>query len=83
MLVPLHAPNSLLKAPRHIHEHKCASRQCDVNVASIKRQNVAIVEKSRHHEMMMQVVGTHHTNGTQTRMRYPNPKYKKVIELGF
>jgi hypothetical protein len=49
--------------------NKCASQWHDVNAASIKRQKVAIMEKSRHHEMM-QVARTHHTNGTQTRMRY-------------
>jgi hypothetical protein len=40
-----------------------------VNVASIKRQKVAVVEKPKHYEMM-QAARTHQTNGTQTRMRY-------------
>jgi len=30
--------DSPLRTPRHIHEHKCASWQCDVNVANIKKQ---------------------------------------------
>jgi hypothetical protein len=70
--MPLHVLDSPLKAFRHIHEHKCASWQCNVNVANIKKQKVAIMEKSNHHEMM-QVIRTHHTNDTQTRMSYPNP----------
>ncbi len=48
----LHVPNSPLKVLRHIHEHKCASRQRNVNIANIKRQKVATVDKSKDHEMM-------------------------------
>ncbi len=71
-MVLLHALDSPLEAPRHIHEHKCASWWCDLNIGSIKRQKMVVMEKSRHCELM-QVAGTHHINGTQSRMRYPNP----------
>jgi hypothetical protein len=52
MLMLLHVPNSPLKVLKHIHEHKCASRQRNVNIANIKRQKVATMDKSKDHEMM-------------------------------
>jgi hypothetical protein len=88
-MVLFHAPDLPLKAPRHIHEHKCANRWRNVNIASIKRQNVVVMEKLRHHQMMQGLI-------TQTRMNYPNAnfnlncsltltsfEYEKVMEPGF
>jgi hypothetical protein len=47
-----------------------------MNVANIKKQKVATMEKSKLHEMM-QTTRIHHINNTQIKMSYPNlnPNY--------
>jgi hypothetical protein len=56
-----HVPDSRVKALKHSHEHTCTSWWCNVNIANIKKQKVATVEKSKHHEMM-QATRIHHTH---------------------